>query len=295
MWDKIIAFIKQSFSWLILPGRIGFNNVLEIIILAFVIYAVIRWIKNTRAWALFKGILVIVLFAIFAYVFQLTTILWILTRTYSVIIISVFIVFQPELRRALEQLGRRNIVSSIFGSGDTEERYAGSREKCQNEVVKAVFEMSKVKTGALIVMEKDVLLSEYERTGISLDAIVTSQLLMNIFEHNTPLHDGAVFIRDTRIIAATCYLPLSDNVELSKELGTRHRAAVGISEVSDSITIVVSEETGGVSVAKDGQLYRDLDVEGLKEKLSVLKKRSTQEKKLRKLKGIIKNEKKADK
>ena len=129
-----------------------------------------------------------------------------------------------------------------------------SRDKINSEIVKAVFEMSKVKTGALIVMEKKVILNEYERTGIPIDALISSQLLMNIFEHNTPLHDGAVFIRNQRVVAATCYLPLSDNMELSKELGTRHRAGVGISEVSDSLTIIVSEETGAVSDRKSTRL-----------------------------------------
>ena len=155
--------------------------------------------------------------------------------------------------------------------------------------------MAKVKTGALIVLEKDVLLNEYERTGIPLDSVVSSQLLVNIFEHNTPLHDGAVFIRNNRIVAATCYLPLSDNMELSKELGTRHRAAVGISEVSDSLTIVVSEETGSVSLARDGKLMRDLTQDTLKKQITELMSRKTEVTKFGKLKGIIRNEKKASK
>ena len=152
--------------------------------------------------------------------------------------------------------------------------------------------MAKVKTGALIVLEREVLLNEYERTGILLDSVVSSQLLVNIFEHNTPLHDGAVFIRNNRIVAATCYLPLSDNMELSKELGTRHRAAVGISEVSDSLTIVVSEETGAVSLARDGKLIRNLSADALKQLIGRSVKNENG-RKLNKLKGIIKNEKKA--
>ena len=155
--------------------------------------------------------------------------------------------------------------------------------------------MAKVKTGALIVLEKDVLLNEYERTGIPLDSVVSSQLLVNIFEHNTPLHDGAVFIRNNRIVAATCYLPLSDNMELSKALGTRHRAAVGISEVSDSLTIVVSEETGSVSLAQDGKLMRDLTQDTLKKQITESMSRKTEVTKFGKLKGIIRNGKKASK
>lgn len=151
--------------------------------------------------------------------------------------------------------------------------------------------MSKVRTGALIVIEQEVQLSEYERTGIFLDSLVSSQLLINIFEHNTPLHDGAVFVRNNRIVAATCYLPLSDNMLLSKELGTRHRAGVGISEVSDSITLIVSEETGMISIAHDGMLFRGLSQEELREKLSTLMKSQDAPKRSR-WRRIIKYEKK---
>ena len=168
-----------------------------------------------------------------------------------------------------------------------------SLDKINSEIVRAVYEMGKVKTGALIVMEKQVILNEYERTGIPIDAQISSQLLMNIFEHNTPLHDGAVFIRNQRIVAATCYLPLSDNMELSKELGTRHRAGVGISEVSDSLTIIVSEETGAVSIAEGGLLKRDVGQDELKKKLSEITQ-GIEEGKRKKLMGRIKNERKTD-
>ena len=168
-----------------------------------------------------------------------------------------------------------------------------SRDKINSEIVKAVFEMSKVKTGALIVMEKKVILNEYERTGIPIDALISSQLLMNIFEHNTPLHDGAVFIRNQRVVAATCYLPLSDNMELSKELGTRHRAGVGISEVSDSLTIIVSEETGAVSIAESGKLTRSVSPDDLKAKLAEITQ-GVDEGKRKKLRERIKNERKTD-
>lgn len=269
---------------------------LEIIIIAFLIYHILMWIKNTRAWTLFKGIVVVLIFALIAYILKLTTILWIFAKTFNVIVIAIFIVFQPELRKALEQLGRKNIVASFLGTGISEQKSQKNSDKTVSEVIKAAFEMSKVKTGALIVLEQDVLLNEYERTGIPLDSVVSSQLLINIFEHNTPLHDGAVFIRNNRIIAATCYLPLSDNMELSKELGTRHRAAVGISEVSDSMTVVVSEETGAVSLAHDGRLERNLDADTLRTLLIKNRKKTDgQNKRFSKLKGIIRNEKKADK
>ncbi len=151
--------------------------------------------------------------------------------------------------------------------------------------------MGKVKTGALMVIEQNVLLTEYERTGIEVDALISSQLIINIFEHNTPLHDGAVIIRGNRIVSATCYLPLSDNMEISKELGTRHRAGVGISEATDALTIIVSEETGNVSVTYEGQLYRNLDANELKEKLHMIQNKDTEEKKRRLWKGRAKDEK----
>ena len=275
---------------------IRLNNVLEMLIISVLIYYILIWIRDTRAWTLLKGILVICAFMLFAYVFQMDTILWLFQNLISVAIISIFVLFQPELRRALEQLGRKNILSSFFnlsGSGAADEQTVKTVEKTKSEIIKACMEMSKVRTGALIVIEQDVQLSEYERTGIFLDSLVSSQLLINIFEHNTPLHDGAVFIRNNRIVAATCYLPLSDNMLLSKELGTRHRAGVGISEVSDSITLIVSEETGMISVAHDGMLFRGLSQEELREQLSTLMKNQDAPKRSR-WRRIIKNEKKAN-
>lgn len=275
---------------------IRLNNVLEILIISVLIYYILIWIRDTRAWTLLKGILVICAFMLFAYVFQMDTILWLFQNLISVAIISIFVLFQPELRRVLEQLGRKNILSSFFnlgGSAATDEQTVKTVEKTKSEIIKACVEMSKVRTGALIVIEQEVQLSEYERTGIFLDSLVSSQLLINIFEHNTPLHDGAVFIRNNRIVAATCYLPLSDNMLLSKELGTRHRAGVGISEVSDSITLIVSEETGMISVAHDGMLFRGLSQDELREQLSTLMKNQDAPKRSR-WRRIIKNEKKAN-
>lgn len=275
---------------------IRLNNVLEILIISVLIYYILIWIRDTRAWTLLKGFLVICAFMLFAYVFQMDTILWLFQNLISVAIISIFVLFQPELRRALEQLGRKNILSSFFnlgGSAATDEQTVKTVEKTKSEIIKACVEMSKVRTGALIVIEQEVQLSEYERTGIFLDSLVSSQLLINIFEHNTPLHDGAVFIRNNRIVAATCYLPLSDNMLLSKELGTRHRAGVGISEVSDSITLIVSEETGMISVAHDGMLFRGLSQDELREQLSTLMKNQDAPKRSR-WRRIIKNEKKAN-
>lgn len=289
----IADWVSRMVSFIL---AIRLNNVLEILIISVLIYYILIWIRDTRAWTLLKGILVICAFMLFAYVFQMDTILWLFQNLISVAIISIFVLFQPELRRALEQLGRKNILSSFFnlsGSGAADEQTVKTVEKTKSEIIKACMEMSKVRTGALIVIEQDVQLSEYERTGIFLDSLVSSQLLINIFEHNTPLHDGAVFIRNNRIVAATCYLPLSDNMLLSKELGTRHRAGVGISEVSDSITLIVSEETGMISVAHDGMLFRGLSQEELREQLSTLMKNQDAPKRSR-WRRIIKNEKKAN-
>lgn len=277
-----------------LPQSFHITYIVEILILTVIIYELLIWVKNTRAWTLLKGIVVVTVFALGSYFFHLTTLTWIMSKTAGVLVTVVVIVFQPELRRALEQLGRKNIIFSIFGPVTVRaEEDRRSLDKINSEIVRAVYEMGKVKTGALIVMEKQVILNEYERTGIPIDAQISSQLLMNIFEHNTPLHDGAVFIRNQRIVAATCYLPLSDNMELSKELGTRHRAGVGISEVSDSLTIIVSEETGAVSIAEGGLLKRDVGQDELKKKLSEITQ-GIGEGKRKKLMGRIKNERKTD-
>lgn len=264
--ETIISKIKDYAYYLSLP-KVTLIDLLEIFIIAFVIYHTILWVKNTRAWTLVKGILVLFLCYLFAYILDMSVILWIFNKTLAIGITALLIVFQPELRRALEEIGKKNIVKSIIPFDDQKDKNKRFSDKSINEIVRATVELAKAKTGALIIMEKDINLSEYERTGINLDSAISSQLLINIFEHNTPLHDGAVIIRGDRIVAATCYLPLSDNLGLSKELGTRHRAGVGISEVSDSLTIIVSEETGKISVAIGGKLLRNIDGDLLKKKL----------------------------
>ena len=284
--------IEKYLYWLSLPS-IGFTDILEIIIISVIVYQMLKWVQLTRAWTLFKGIIMLLLFALFAAIFQLNTISWLLSNSLSVGITAAIIIFQPELRRALEQLGRKKIFSNIFSfsAGEYEGRQSAFTEKTINEVVRASYEMGEVKTGALIVIEQNVALGEYVRTGITIDGLVTSQLLINIFEHNTPLHDGAV-IRGNRIVSATCYLPLTDSMDIGKELGTRHRAAVGISEVSDSLTIIVSEETGAVSLAKDGRLYKHLQKEELVEKLQQLKVDDTGNVDVfKKWKDLLRNEK----
>lgn len=292
-FEQIGVFADKYLTWLSLPNVMP-TDIVEICIISFLVYHFLAWIKNTKAWALLKGILVILLFILVAAIFNMTTILWIVSKVLSVAIMAAVIVFQPELRRALEQLGKRNILASLFPFDNN--RVAGElfSDRTINEIVKASYEMGKVKTGALIVIEQMDSLVEYERTGIMLDSIVSNQILINIFEHNTPLHDGAVIIRGDRIVSATCYLPLSDNMELSKDLGTRHRAGVGISELADSLTIIVSEETGRVSIALNGELYRNIDADFLREKLQLIQHKVLEEKKFRLWKGRPKDEKKAD-
>ncbi|WP_456297739.1 diadenylate cyclase CdaA [Lachnobacterium bovis] len=267
------AFKERISLYLNLPSfQMSVIDIIEILIISVLIYHVLIWIKNTRAWNLFKGIIIILLFVVVAAAFQMNTILWIAENTFNVGVVALVIIFQPELRKALENLGQKNIFAPFFiGNKDVSEKFS---DKTIEEMIKACYAMGKVKTGALIVIEDEIELEEYVRTGIDVDGIVTRQLLINIFEKNTPLHDGAIIIRGNRIVSATCYLPLSDSPSLSKELGTRHRAAVGISEVSDSMTLIVSEETGKVSFALRGQIYRDVDEDYLRQKLKYVQNRS---------------------
>ena len=285
--DQYVSMAALNITW---------SDVVEILILAFIIYHVMIWIKSTRAWSLMKGSAVLFALLILAYVFHMNTILWIAKNFFSLGIMAVIVVFQPELRRALEQLGENNLLTSIVPFDNSRKVEETLTDRTIGELVKACFDMGEVKTGALIVIEEEIRLDEYVRTGINIDGILTSQLLINIFEHNTPLHDGAVIVRGNRVVAATCYLPLSDNMELSKQLGTRHRAGVGISEATDSLTIIVSEETGQVSVARGGELSRGLNSKQLREVLvSAQNKKVVDNGKLRNLlKGRVKHEEKSD-
>ena len=282
-------------SWISFLPRITFSNVTEIIILTILVYYALLWIKSTKAWYLLRGIAMIMAFSVAAAICHWDTILRILGRTGGIAVTALVIIFQPELRKALEQLGSRNLISELFSFDDNRENQ-GFSDRTVNEIVKATFEMAKVKTGALMVIERNVSLKEIERTGIEINGLVSSQLLINIFEHNTPLHDGAVVIRGNRVTAATCYLPLSDNMTISKDLGTRHRAAVGISEVTDSITVVVSEETGRVSVVEKGGLSKVATADELRKALAVAEAQEETNGTLLKIwKGKRRNERKADK
>ena len=288
--EQVNGFINKYLTTLHIPTRIMWTDIVEIIIISFLVYHILVWIRDTKAWNLLKGIIVILVFLLFAALLNLSTILWIMEKIFSVGIIAVVIVLQPELRRALEQLGQKNFVAGLmpFETRTTDGLFS---DKTINEIVKASFEMGKVKTGALIVVEKNQKLTEYERTGIAVDAVVTNQILINIFEHNTPLHDGAVLVRGDRVVAATCYLPLSDSTRLSKELGTRHRAGVGVSEITDSLTVIVSEETGRVSVAYEGKLTRNVDADTLRKMLETVQNKAADDKVRKAWKGRLKREK----
>ena len=244
MLAGIRTFISNYTNGMYFP-HIQIIDIIEILIITVIVYEIMLWIKNTKAWMLLRGILMLGAFILVAWIFQMNTILYLAKASINVLAVAAVVVFQPELRRALEKLGEKNLFS----------------------------------TGALIVVEQAIQLTEYEMTGIELDCKVSSQVLINIFEHNTPLHDGAVIIRGNRITSATCYLPLSDNMTISKDLGTRHRAALGMSEVCDALVIVVSEETGLVSVASGGRLSRGINAEELRKELSQIQYRNSDPKK----------------
>jgi diadenylate cyclase len=237
-------------------------SVVDILLVWYVIYKLMMVIRGTKAVQLLKGIIVILLVRVVSEYLGLKTLSWMMQNAITYGFLAIIIIFQPELRRALEQLGRGKFFSRSSGPEDEEQ------EKTLNAIIKATDYMAKRRIGALMSIEKETGMSDYIETGISLNSSISSELLINIFIPNTPLHDGAVIIQKNTVAAAACYLPLSESPFISKELGTRHRAALGISEVTDSLTVVVSEETGGISLTKNGELHRDLSAETFKELLS---------------------------
>lgn len=293
----MISLINNFFNDYLMkfsPPKIYITDIVEMFIIAYLIYNLVKWIKNTRAWTLVKGLVMIMIFWLVAVLFNLNVIIFIIKNTINVGIIAIVIIFQPEFRKALEQLGQKNLVRSIITFDDGKDKNEKFSDYTLNQIVRATFELARAKTGALIVLEEEISLMDYESTGIYIDSLISSELLINIFEHNTPLHDGAVILRGNRIAAATCYLPLSDNMQLSKDLGTRHRAGIGISEVCDSLTIIVSEETGKVSLAKGGKLIRNVDGDYLRSKLEEAQKKSAEVRKLKIWKGRLRNEREVD-
>ena len=251
------AFWEKASIYLNLP-KITMTDIVEILIITFLFYYMLVWIKNTRAWVLLKGIMVILLFVLVAAVFQMNTIIWIAKNTLSVAITAIVIIFQPEIRRMLERVGSGK-VKELFVA----ETAAADVPAAIEETVKAYTSMSKDKVGALMVFERANLLDEVIKTGTALDCAVSSELLKNLFWNKAPLHDGAVIVRNGRIVGAGCMLPLSGNTNLSRDLGMRHRAGIGMSEHSDAVVAIVSEETGSISVAVGGMLKRHLAPETL--------------------------------
>ena len=238
--------------------RMSIYDLVDILIVAYIFYKIFMFIKDTRAEQVFKGIVVLLLATELSSVFKLQTLYWILKNALSLGVIAVCIIFQPELRAGFEHLGRANF-NLIGKNSDNEE--IKKLEKTIDEIVETLYSLSRQRIGALIILERETKISDIISTGTIIDGDVSRQLLINIFIPNTPLHDGAVVIRENKVKAAACFLPLSQSKDLTKDLGTRHRAGVGISEVSDCITLIVSEETGEVSIAKSGKLYRNIDKE----------------------------------
>lgn len=235
--------------------RMSIYDVVDILIVAYIFYKVFMFIKDTRAEQVLKGIVVLLLATQLSSLFKFHTLYWILVNALNVGVIAVCIIFQPELRAGFEYLGRTNF--NLLGKSGVNAE-SKRLNKAIDEIVETLYSLSRQKIGALIILERETKISDIINTGTIIDGDVSRQLLINIFIPNTPLHDGAVVIRDNKVKAAACFLPLSQSKDLTKDLGTRHRAGVGISEVSDCITLIVSEETGEVSIAKSGKLYRDI-------------------------------------
>ena len=259
--EETIDYVKGFGTYI---STIEWQDYAEILIIAVLLYYMMRWMHNTRAWSLMKGLVVILVFIIIANVFHMDTILWMSSNILQFAVIAIIVVLQPELRKALETLGKSNIIGGLFYFVSQSDYMMTISEKSIDEIARACYLMGEERTGALIVIENKESLSRVDESGIKVDAEITSQLLLNIFKKNTPLHDGAVTIRHNRISCATCYLPLTSSMSLSKEFGTRHRAGLGISEESDAVVIIVSEETGRISVARDGELERNLSETSLK-------------------------------
>ena len=260
--DKIYQEQIQGFISNISANPLSIiTTILDLIIVIFLIYKAFRLLEKTRAWQLLKGILILVIITFISGLLKLTILNYILTSMMSYGVIMLIIVFQPELRRALEQLGTTNKFSKLLGID--QDINAKKKENIYKIAIAAV-ELSKQKKGALIVIEREIQIKDIINNGIVMNSEISPQLLVNIFEPNTPLHDGAVIISENKIAAASCMLPLADDKDIARELGTRHRAAIGISKESDAIVVVVSEETGKISIAKEGTLIADVREDVLK-------------------------------
>lgn len=265
MWEIINDILSGTGDIMSLIPTIRVLDIIDIIGSGILIYILLSWIRKTRGWALFRGVIFAAILWGIAEIARLSMTSWIFGNVFSIGILAVVIIFQPEIRRMLEKMGTANLVPQ----SSSVKTQSNLSEEAIDAIVGAAEIMSEDKTGALICIEGQVPLGEHEKTGISLNSDISAQLLINIFEKNTPLHDGAVIIRGNKIAAATCYLPMSDRTDITKELGTRHRAALGLSEVSDAIVVVVSEETGAISVVRDGKMKRNVNTSQLRKALFV--------------------------
>jgi diadenylate cyclase len=258
-------FWLSSLDYLKTLLKFNLNSIIDVLIVAFVIYRLMLLIKGTRAVQLIKGVVVLLVATALASLFNLYTMSWLLKHAMTALVVALPIVFQPELRRALEKLGSGKFLartSMVTGTGEI------NQDKVITEITRSVAVLSKNRTGALIVLERATGLEEHMDTGVKIDGIVSAEFLVNLFIPKTPLHDGAVVIRGGRVVAAACFLPLSENPYLTSELGTRHRAGIGITEISDAVAVIVSEETGTVSVAVEGAIARDFNEAELQDRLS---------------------------
>ena len=252
MWS--ISLVMNKFFQII--SKVSVNDIIDILIVAYIFYKILMFIKDTRAEQLFKGVIILLVATQLSGILKLHTLYWILVKILEVGFILPFIIFQPELRAGLEHIGRNTSIKKLGSQSKTGEE--DENKVIINEMLDAIYDLSKRRVGALIVLEGETKLNEIVETGTRIDGDITMQLLCNIFVPNTPLHDGAVVIRDKKIKSAACFLPLTQRKDLSKELGTRHRAGIGVSEISDCLTLIVSEETGGVSIARMGKIYRNI-------------------------------------
>jgi len=281
--EDVLSFDLIFNKFFQLIYRISINDVVDILIVAYLFYKILRFIKDTRAEQLFKGVIILLVATQISGMLKLHTLYWILVKILEAGFILPFIIFQPELRAGLEHLGRN---TNLFRFGtQAKSAYELNVEKVISEMLGAVYDMAGRKIGALLVLEGKTKLNEIVETGTEIDAKITKQILCNIFIPNTPLHDGAVIIRDGKIKSAACFLPLTQRKDLSKDLGTRHRAGIGVSEISDSLILIVSEETGHVSIARAGKIYRDVSKERLANILKNFYKNNSEEKGL----GLVKD------
>lgn len=285
-----MSFINDIFGQIVFSiqeigfPQITFSSIIDVALVSYIIYQALIWFKETRAWSLFKGIFILIIISSIAYLFDLYTITWIISNTFNVGVIALIVLFQPEIRRGLEQLGTTRGALGLSLAGEFNDKISAN---ALDEVLSACEKMAQEGTGAIIVIQNEVPLGEHQLTGVPIDAIVSKQLLLNIFEDKTPLHDGAVIIKNNKISAASCILPLTKKA-IGSNLGTRHRAGVGMSEVSDAFVIIVSEETCSISLAYGGKIQKGMSIQDIKKTIRYSDNEEDKSKKRKKTRMHIK-------